>query len=333
MLTLVARAFNPCALSSLFSPVLGGSRVFFPPTTVLIGPSVLTGTRTVKKRTLSSKKAEKKGSGKKTVKLSQADLVAAREKAAQQKALKKKRKKGIQRRTKLSYRDQPTDVKIVEACRAAIAYSKTLCFVPSINMSLVLDLDPRHADQVIRGVAQLPNGTGKKSVSIAVFAKDPEYVKAVQEAGSDVRIGSDDLVAEILEGKIEYEKYLASPDMKTHIAKVARVLGPRGLMPNAKLGTLTEHLGTAIRDLRRGQATFKLTKHATINAPVGVASMTPQQLAENARAVLLAVQAQRPESVKRRLVLTAHLSSTMGPGFKLDLKDMGGEQGAKKLQL
>lgn len=179
-----------------------------------------------------------------------------------------------------------------------------------------LGVDPRQAEQNIRGAVALPHGTGK-TVRIAVFAKGPK-AKEAEDAGADV-VGAEDLAARVEEGFMDFDKVIASPDMMGVVGKLGKVLGPRGLMPNPKVGTVTMDIAKAVREIKAGKIEFKVDKTGTLHAPLGRVSFLASQLQENVQTLINAVLRAKPSTVKGQYVRKMTLSSTMGPGVKLDL--------------
>jgi large subunit ribosomal protein L1 len=197
----------------------------------------------------------------------------------------------------------------------------TAKFDETVEVSLNLNIDPRQADQQVRGMVALPNGTGK-TVRVAVFAKGPKVAEA-QAAGADL-VGGDDLAEKVLAGEINFDRVIAAPDMMAVVGKLGKVLGPRGLMPNPKLGTVTPNVGQAVKDAKGGQVEFRADKTGNINAGIGKASFDEAKLAQNLKAFLDAIVRARPSGVKGNYIKKATVSSTMGPGFKLDIAAFGG---------
>jgi large subunit ribosomal protein L1 len=196
----------------------------------------------------------------------------------------------------------------------------TAKFDETIELSISLGVDTRHADQNVRGVVSLPSGTGKK-VRVAVFAKGPRAQDA-QAAGADI-VGAEDLAEKVLAGQIDFDRVIAAPDMMAVVGKLGKVLGPRGLMPNPKLGTVTPNVGQAVRDVKGGQVEFRADKSGMVNVGLGKASFTEDQIAANLKALFDAIGRARPTGVKGTYIKKATLSSTMGPGVKLDLAGLG----------
>ena len=189
-------------------------------------------------------------------------------------------------------------------------------FDETIELSMNLGVDPRHADQMVRGVVNLPHGTGK-SVRVAVFAAGDKAAEAT-EAGADV-VGSDDLAEMVQKGDINFDRCIATPDMMPIVGKLGKVLGPRGMMPNPKLGTVTQDVATAVKNAKGGQVEYRVEKAGIIHAGVGKASFQEDALAENIRTLVNAVSKARPSGAKGTYIKRISLSSTMGPGLKLDV--------------
>ena len=198
-------------------------------------------------------------------------------------------------------------------------------FDETVEMSVGLGVDPRHADQMVRGVVALPHGTGK-SVRVAVFAKG-DKAEAAREAGADL-VGDDDLAADVQAGKIEFDRCIATPDMMPVVGKLGRILGPRGLMPNPKLGTVTADVTEAVQAAKGGQVEFRVEKAGIVHAGIGKASFAEQALAENARALVDALNRAKPSGAKGTYMQRAALSSSQGPGVKLDVAALQAETAA-----
>ena len=198
-------------------------------------------------------------------------------------------------------------------------------FDETVEMSVGLGVDPRHADQMVRGVVALPHGTGK-TVRVAVFAKG-DKAEAARAAGADV-VGDEDLAAEVQGGKIEFDRCIATPDMMPVVGKLGRILGPRGLMPNPKLGTVTPDVEEAVRAAKGGQVEFRVEKAGIVHAGIGKASFDENALAENARALVDALNRAKPSGAKGTYVKRAALSSSQGPGVKLDVAALQAETAA-----
>lgn len=194
-------------------------------------------------------------------------------------------------------------------------------FDETVELAVSLGVDPRHADQMVRGVVSLPNGTGK-SVRIAVFAKGDKAADA-EAAGADV-VGAEDLAARIQEGQIDFDRCIATPDMMAVVGRLGKILGPRGLMPNPKLGTVTMDVAAAIREAKAGQIQFRAEKAGIVHGGVGKASFTPEALRENVRAFIDALIKAKPSGAKGTYLLRASLSSTMGPGVRVNVATVSG---------
>jgi large subunit ribosomal protein L1 len=209
-------------------------------------------------------------------------------------------------RTKLY--DVPQAIALVKSG----AYAK---FNETVEVAMRLGVDPKHADQMVRGTVVLPHGLGK-TTRVAVVASG-EKVKEAEQAGADV-VGGDDLVQKITGGFLEFEALVATPDMMKSLGRLGKILGPRGLMPNPKAGTVTFDVGKAVRELKAGKIEFRVDKTAIIHVPVGKVSFAEAQLVENTEALLAAVQRARPATAKGKYVRSVTLSSTMGPGVPVD---------------
>ena len=193
-------------------------------------------------------------------------------------------------------------------------------FDETIEMSLNLGIDPRHADQMVRGLTNLPNGTGK-TVRVGVFARGPKAEEA-KAAGADV-VGADDLAEKIQAGTIEFDRCIATPDMMGVVGRLGKILGPRGLMPNPRLGTVTMDVKGAITAAKGGQVEFRAEKAGIIHAGIGKVSFDDDKLLENARALADAVQKARPTGAKGTYMKGAAVSSTMGPGIRVEVSSLG----------
>lgn len=192
-------------------------------------------------------------------------------------------------------------------------------FDETVEVAINLGVDPRHADQMVRGVCNLPNGTGR-SVRVAVFAKDAKAEEA-KKAGADV-VGADDLAAQIQAGDMPFERVIATPDMMPLVGRLGKVLGPKGMMPNPKVGTVTPDVAKAVQDAKGGAVEFRVEKAGIVHAGVGKASFAQDKLEENVNAFLTAIQKARPSGAKGTFVKRITLSSTMGPGVKIDTAEV-----------
>ena len=202
-----------------------------------------------------------------------------------------------------------------------VKQNATAKFDETIEIAINLNVDPRHADQMVRGVIALPNGTGK-TLRIAVFAKG-DKAKEAQAAGADL-VGAEDLAEKVQKGEINFDRVIAAPDMMPLVGRLGKVLGPRGLMPNPKLGTVTADVASAVKAVKGGQVEFRAEKAGIIHAGVGKASFTEAALAENVRALYGAVSRAKPAGAKGTYIRKVSLSSTMGPGVALDLSSLHG---------
>jgi large subunit ribosomal protein L1 len=188
-------------------------------------------------------------------------------------------------------------------------------FDETVEVAMNLGVDPRHADQMVRGVVNLPNGTGK-TVRVAVFAKDAKADEA-KKAGADI-VGAEDLVNEVMGGKIEFDRVIATPDMMPLVGRLGKILGPRNLMPNPKVGTVTPDVAGAVKAAKGGAVEFRVEKAGIIHAGVGKASVTEAALLENIKAFTDAVTRAKPAGAKGTYVKRVAVSSTMGPGVHVD---------------
>ncbi len=202
----------------------------------------------------------------------------------------------------------------LEAARLAKETS-SVKFDATVEVAMRLGIDPRKADQMVRGTVNLPHGTGKQ-VRVIVFASGPKAAEA-EAAGADA-VGSDDLIARIQEGWLEFDAAIATPDQMAKVGRIARILGPRGLMPNPKTGTVTMDVAKAVSDIKGGKIAFRTDKHANLHLVIGKASFTPEQLVENYAAVLDEVLRAKPSAAKGKYLKKVTFSTTMGPGIPVD---------------
>jgi large subunit ribosomal protein L1 len=193
-----------------------------------------------------------------------------------------------------------------------MAYTK---FDESVDLAFNLGVDPRKSDQMVRGTVVLPHGSGK-SVRVLVFAKG-EKEKEARDAGADF-VGAEDLVEKITKGWLDFDKVVATPDIMGVVGKLGKVLGPRGLMPNPKLGTVTFDVGKAVREIKAGKVEYKAEKAGVVQVPIGKVSFDEQKLIENAKAIIDSVNKAKPSTSKGKYVKKLSISSTMGPGLKVD---------------
>ena len=204
----------------------------------------------------------------------------------------------------------------VEEAVALIKGNSTTKFDETVEIAMNLGIDPRHADQMVRGVVGLPNGTGK-SVRVAVFARGPKAEEA-QAAGADI-VGAEDLMEIVQSGKIEFDRCIATPDMMPIVGRLGKVLGPRNLMPNPKVGTVTMDVEAAVKAAKGGEVQFRAEKGGVVHAGVGKASFDEAKLAENIRAFVGAVAKAKPTGAKGAYLKKIALSSTMGPGVTVSI--------------
>jgi len=192
-------------------------------------------------------------------------------------------------------------------------------FDETVEMAINLGVDPRKSDQVVRGSVVLPNGTGKK-VRVLVFAKG-EKEKEARDAGADY-VGAEDLVEKIQQGWLEFDRAIATPDMMSQVGKLGKILGPRGLMPNPKLGTVTFDVARAVKEAKAGKIEYRTDKAGVVHVPLGKVSFERDKIVENAIAVLKSVIKAKPPTSKGKYIKKVALSSTMGPGLKIDISNL-----------
>ncbi|MEQ8653238.1 MAG: 50S ribosomal protein L1 [Kiloniellales bacterium] len=228
----------------------------------------------------------------------------------------------LSKRQKLAYDgiDGEASYALEDAVRL-VREKATAKFDESVEISMNLGIDPRHADQALRGVVNLPNGTGK-TVRVAVFARG-DKAEAAQAAGADV-VGAEDLVEQIQGGQINFDRTIATPDMMALVGRLGKVLGPRGLMPNPKLGTVTNDVAAAVQAAKGGQVEFRAERAGIVHAGVGKVSFDEAALLANVRAFVDAIQRAKPSGAKGTYVKKVSLSSTMGPGITVDTAGLSG---------
>src|SRR3954463_4504912 len=209
----------------------------------------------------------------------------------------------------------------VDEAIALVKKNATAKFDETVEVALNLGVDPRHADQMVRGVVNLPKGTGKE-VRVAVFAKGAKAEEATA-AGADV-VGAEDLMETIQGGTIDFDRVIATPDMMGVVGRLGKVLGPKGLMPNPKLGTVTMDVAKAVSDAKGGQVEFRVEKAGVVHAGIGKASFSEADLTENFRAFMDAIVKNKPSGAKGKFVEKVSVSSSMGPGIKVDLEEIAG---------
>jgi len=192
-------------------------------------------------------------------------------------------------------------------------------FDETVEMAINLGVDPKKSDQVVRGTVVLPHGTGKQ-VRVLVFAKG-EKEKEAEEAGADY-VGAEDLIEKIQQGWLEFDRVIATPDMMGQVGKLGKILGPRGLMPNSKLGTVTFDVGRAVKEAKGGKIEYRTDKGGVVHVPIGKLSFDREKLVENAMAVLKSIIKAKPPTSKGKYIKKVTLSSTMGPGLKINISEL-----------
>ena len=207
----------------------------------------------------------------------------------------------------------------VDEAMATLKNLKSAKFDETVEVALNLNVDPRHADQMVRGSVVLPNGTGKK-VRVAVFAKDAKADEA-KAAGADL-VGSTDLIESIQAGNIDFDTVISTPDMMGVLGKVARILGPKGLMPNPKTGTVTMDVAKAVENAKGGQVNFRVDKKGNIHAGIGKVSFSEEQIKENFVTLLETINKAKPASAKGRFITNGAISLTMSPSITLDTSEL-----------
>ncbi len=194
-------------------------------------------------------------------------------------------------------------------------------FDETVEVAMNLGVDPRHADQMVRGMVSLPSGTGK-DVKVAVFARGDNAEKALA-AGAD-KVGAEDLMEDMLAGNLDYDRVIASPDMMAVVGRLGKTLGPKGLMPNPKLGTVTPNVAQAVKDAKSGQVEYRVEKQGIIHSGIGKLSFSDDALKANFKALTEAVVRSKPSGAKGKYVRKVTVTSSMGPGLKLDLSEVEG---------
>ena len=217
----------------------------------------------------------------------------------------------------------------VEDAVKLIKGAATAKFDETLEIAMNLGVDPRHADQMVRGVVQLPNGTGK-TVRVAVFARGAKADEA-KEAGADI-VGAEDLMEAIQGGKIDFDRCIATPDMMPIVGRLGKILGPRNLMPNPKVGTVTMDVKTAVTSAKGGEVQFKVEKAGVIHGGIGKVSFSEDKLAENVRAFIDAVNRAKPAGAKGTYLRTLTIATTMGPGVRVDIADALPQQVVTRLE-
>ena len=204
----------------------------------------------------------------------------------------------------------------ISEAAASVKECATAKFAETVELAFLLGVDPRHADQMVRGAVALPHGTGKV-VRVVVFCEQEAQVQAAKDAGADF-VGSGDLADKIIAGWTDFDAAVASPDMMKYVGKLGKILGPRGLMPSPKAGTVTPNVGQAVSEIKAGKIEYRVDKNANIHVPVGKVTFTEEQIVENVTSVLEAIVKAKPNACKGVYLKSICMSSTMGPGFRLD---------------
>ncbi len=223
---------------------------------------------------------------------------------------------------KLRAAEQNIDRNTEYSLEDAVAKVKELAYVKfdeTVDLAFNLGVDPRKSDQMVRGTVVLPHGTGKP-VRVLVFAKG-EKEKEAREAGADF-VGAEDLVEKITKGWLDFDKVVATPDIMGVVGRLGKILGPRGLMPNPKLGTVTFDVSKAVKEIKAGKVEYKTEKAGVVHVPIGKVSFDHQKLVENARAIIDSVSRAKPSTSKGKYLRKLSVSSTMGPGLKIDVNSV-----------
>jgi large subunit ribosomal protein L1 len=223
---------------------------------------------------------------------------------------------------KLRTAEEKIDRSVEYSLEEAVAKVKELAYAKfdeTVDLAFNLGVDPRKSDQMVRGTVVLPHGTGK-SVKVLVFAKG-EKEKEARDAGADY-VGAEDIVEKITKGWLDFDKVVATPDIMGVVGRLGKILGPRGLMPNPKLGTVTFDVGKAVREIKAGKVEYKAEKAGVVHVPIGKVSFDPQKLVENARAIIDSVNRAKPSTSKGKYLRKLAISSTMGPGLKIDVNSV-----------
>jgi large subunit ribosomal protein L1 len=210
----------------------------------------------------------------------------------------------------------------VDEAMSLVKQTATKKFDETVDAAINLGVDPKHADQVVRGAVVLPHGMGK-TVKLAVFAKG-DKAKEAQEAGADI-VGAEDLAEKIQGGFMDFDKVIATPDMMGIVGRLGKILGPRGLMPNPKIGTVTMDLNRAVKEQKAGKVEFRVEKAGIVHVPFGKASFDPEKLKANFTAIMEIIYKAKPQTAKGVYVKNVTVSTTMGPGIKLDLAELASQ--------
>jgi large subunit ribosomal protein L1 len=212
----------------------------------------------------------------------------------------------------------------LDEAMSLVKQTATKKFDETVDAAINLGVDPKHADQVVRGAVVLPHGMGK-AVKIAVFAKG-DKAREAQEAGADI-VGAEDLAEKVQGGFMDFDKVLATPDMMGVVGRLGKVLGPRGLMPNPKVGTVSADIARAVKEQKAGKVEFRVEKAGIVHVPFGKASFEPEKLKANFSAIMEIIYKAKPQTAKGVYVKNVTLSTTMGPGIKLDLSELAAAHG------
>jgi large subunit ribosomal protein L1 len=223
-------------------------------------------------------------------------------------------KPGRKRKAALTQVDRQKRYQLADAC-AMLKETSFAKFEESVDIAVRLGVNPRHADQMVRGALVLPHGIGKTK-RVLVFAKAEKALEA-EQAGADI-VGSDDLIKKVNDGFLEFDTVIATPDMMGQVGRLGRVLGPRGLMPNPKVGTVTQDVTKAVKEAKAGKIEFRVEKAGIVHCPVGKKSFEPEKLADNVKALMDALMKAKPSTAKGSYVRSVTLSTTMGPGIMVE---------------
>ena len=228
--------------------------------------------------------------------------------------------KGKRLRTALEKIDRDHAYDLAQAVRI-VKENATAKFNETVEIAINLNVDPRHADQMVRGMVSLPHGTGKET-RVAVFAKG-DKAKEAEDAGADL-VGAEDLAERVKKGELDFDRCVATPDMMAMVGRLGKILGPRGLMPNPKLGTVTPNVEDAVKAAKGGQIEFRTEKSGIVHGGIGKASFDADALAENVKAFVDAINKAKPSGAKGAYLRRVSLSSTVGPGLKVNLASLVG---------
>jgi len=223
-------------------------------------------------------------------------------------------KPGRKRKAALTQVDRQKRYVLADAC-ALLKQTSFAKFEESVDIAVRLGVNPRHADQMVRGALVLPHGIGKTK-RVLVFAKAEKALEA-EQAGADI-VGADDLIKKVNDGFLEFDTVIATPDMMGQVGRLGRVLGPRGLMPNPKVGTVTQDVTRAVKEAKAGKIEFRVEKAGIVHCPVGKKSFEPEKLADNVKALMDALMKAKPSTAKGAYVRSVTLSTTMGPGIMVE---------------